>query len=91
MREEWRKPIEYGNAVAAIRSCRGRLKLVEVSNTLDVFKKAIDPKALLTAALHHDFFELQASNDKNKLSKLIHYITQHNKQWFFEVLENNLL
>jgi len=52
------KPIEYENSVAAIRSCRGLLKLVEVANTLDVFMKVIDPKAILTSSLQNDFFEL---------------------------------
>ena len=83
------KPSEFGNAVTAIRSCRGRLKLVEVSNTLDVFKNAIDPKSILTASLCSDFFELKAPKNKNDLTKLINFLTKDNNHRIFEILENH--
>jgi hypothetical protein len=82
------KPTEYNNLVADIRSCRGRLKLVEVSNTLDVFQKAIDPEAILIASLRSDFFELTVPTNKNNLTKLINFFIQDNNQRFFEILEN---
>jgi len=86
------KPNEYNSVIAAIKSCRGRIKLYEVSNTIELFQKVIETKAIIHAALRSGFFDYEPIYLKNdRLKTLISYLTKNNHQWYWKVLEENLL
>jgi hypothetical protein len=43
------KPKEYERTVSALRSCRGRIKLVEVNDTYELIKKHLVMNQFLSA------------------------------------------
>ncbi|MCJ7802800.1 MAG: hypothetical protein MUP82_10635, partial [Candidatus Marinimicrobia bacterium] len=55
------KPNEYQAALAAIRSARGRVKLVEVRDTSELISQVFSIEALVQSALFNDYFETEIS------------------------------
>ncbi len=86
------KPKEYDSTIASLRKCRGKIKLVAVSNTLELMKMTIGPKAIVHAALKSGFFEFEEfDSNKQILKSIISYLTENNQNRFWNVLGENLL
>jgi hypothetical protein len=86
------KAAEYERASAAIRGCRGRLQLHEVTTTLDLLQKAIEPRAIALASMCSGFFAMARSHRPGTaLANLTAYLTRHNDKRFWDGLEADLL
>jgi len=86
------KPKEYASAVAAVRSCHGKVKLHEVENTYELLQKAVEPRALVYASLHSGFFDVDLNQTGNRsLNPVATYLTQNNDKRFWKVLEEALV
>ena len=86
------KPREYETAIAAIRSCRGKLKLHQVVNTLELLQKAIEPEAMVLSSLRSDFFAgVSDPSPNSNLEPLITYFTQNNDKRLWDSLERAFL
>jgi len=86
------KPNEYDSTIAALRRCRGKIKLVAVSNTLELLQMIIGSKAIVHAALKSGFFEFEEfDSNKQILKSIISYLTENNQDRFWNVLGENLL
>ena len=86
------KPKEYENSKTAIRSCRGKIKLLDVHNTYELIKKSVNDEAIILSALNSDFFEMKIEDIQNSNYELIlkYFINGNNKR-FWQSLEYNLL
>lgn len=86
------KANSYAEAIAAVRSCRGKLEVNEVRNTTGLIEKALDSIGIVLGALENDFFEKDGVYYTNeRLSDLVGFLTAKNQAWFWDVLGENLL
>lgn len=86
------KPNEYAAATAAVRGCRGKLKMHAVVNTLEVVEKALEPQAIVLASLRRGFYDAPADQvQKSQHSSLAAYLSTDNHERFWQALEENLL
>lgn len=86
------KPKEYETATAAIRSCRGRIKLIEVNNIADLLEKTLSPEAIVSASLNTGFFETSITvTESNHLKNAATFLTQNNNNRFWDSLEKELI
>ncbi len=86
------KPKEYENSKTAIRSCRGKIKLLDVRNTYELIKKSVTDEAIILSALNSNSFETKIEKTQNSNYELIlkYFINGNNKR-FWQSLEYNLL
>ncbi|MBL1214667.1 MAG: hypothetical protein HND52_15030 [Ignavibacteriae bacterium] len=86
------KPKEYERTVSALRSCRGKIKLVEVDDTYELIKKTFSDESICLSSLISNYFGKNfAEIDKGKLTSIINYLHSENKNRFWKSLEENLL
>lgn len=86
------KPKEYENSISAIKSCRGKINLIPVKNTLELIRKTLSDESIVLASLNNNFFitrydEIQNGNHKPLLS----FFLQDNNKRFWKSLEYRLL
>ena len=86
------KPKEFENSKTAIRSCRGKIKLLDVHNTYELIKKSVTDEAIILSALNGNFFETKIGETQNSNYELIlKYFLDGNNKRFWQSLEHNLL
>jgi hypothetical protein len=86
------KPKEYDNSKAAMRSCRGKIKLLDVYNTNELIKKSISDEAIVLSSLNSNFFGIKIDVLHNSSFELISkYFLDENNERFWRSLEYNLL
>ena len=83
------KPREYALATAALRSCRGRLKLHKVTSTLELLQKSVETEAMVLSALRSGFFDTGDGYSENA-HPVASYLTRDNPKRFWDSLAENL-
>ncbi len=85
------KPREYERNVSALRSCRGKIKLVEVNDTYELIKKTFRDESISLSSLVSGYFEKNSTKiNKGKIHSIINYLHTGNKNRFWKSLEENL-
>jgi len=86
------KPKEYENVEANLRSYRGKIKLVEINDTLEIIKNSISDESIVLGSLQSSYYEKQFKNSNgSRIYLIVEYLTSHNKERFWKSLEYNLL
>jgi len=86
------KPKEYENSISAIKSCRGKIKLVHVQDTLELIRKTLSDESIILASLNNNFFMTQYDGIQNGNHKpFLSFFLQDNNTRFWKSLEYRLL
>ena len=86
------KPKEYDKLKATMRSCRGKIKLLDVHNTYKLIQKSISDEAIVLSALNSNFFGIKIDEVQNSSFELISkYFLDENNERFWRSLEFSLL
>ena len=68
------------------------MKLCEVRNTFELFQKAVEPRAIVSASLRSGFFDVDLIQTGNRsLNPVAAYLAQNNDKRFWKVLEEALI
>lgn len=85
------KPKEYERTVSAIKSCRGRINLIEVINIEDLIKKTLSDEAIALSSFYCEYYCKIMTDIENENNSIIQYLVEKNEKRFWKSLEANLI
>lgn len=86
------KPKEFENSISAIKSCRGKIRLIAVQNTLELIRKTLSDESIVLSSFNCNFFrtkfdEIQIANHEPLLS----FFLEDNTKRYWKSLEYRLI
>lgn len=85
------KPKEFERAVSAIRSCRGKINLTEVTNIEELVKKTISDEAIVQSSLQSEYYDKNDATIEIGNHSIVKHLCKNNIYRFWKSLEENLI
>lgn len=85
------KPKEYKRTVSAIRSCRGRINLTEVTNIEELIKKTLSDESIVLSSFYCEYYYKIKTDLVDETHSIIQYLLKNNDKRFWKSLESNFI